>query len=137
MPQTGNIDIAGSKHHLTKHTSSAHFKHCSFQKILVHVQDSVNDADQTVSAGDIAARKALFAQLPWEEIAHLETASIRSDVQMPLVQFLKKVAIQASFGNADAIDLMQSTVTVSCSACCLYGELWASTWAKALFDIIC
>ncbi len=60
----------------------------------------------------LTACKALFAQLPWEEIAQLEVAVIRKNVQLPLIQFLTTVATQAE-GNADATELMHSAMTVS------------------------
>jgi hypothetical protein len=64
----------------------------------------------------LTACKALFAQLPWEDIAQLEVAVIRKDVQLPLIQFLTTVAMQAE-GNADAAELMHSAMTVS-EVCC-------------------
>ena len=64
----------------------------------------------------LTACKALFAQLPWEDIAQLEAAVTRKDVQLPLILFLTTVAMQAE-GNADATELMHSAMTVS-GACC-------------------
>ncbi|DBA95921.1 TPA: hypothetical protein ACH3X1_001448 [Trebouxia sp. C0004] len=58
----------------------------------------------------LTACKVLFAQLPWEDIAQLEVVVIRTDVQLPLIQFLTTVAMQAE-GNAGASDLMHSAMT--------------------------
>ncbi|KAL0036203.1 hypothetical protein WJX79_007899 [Trebouxia sp. C0005] len=58
----------------------------------------------------LTACKALFAQLPWEDIAQLEVAVIRNDVQLPLIQFLTTVAMKVE-GNADATELMHSAMT--------------------------
>lgn len=64
----------------------------------------------------LTACKALFAQLPWEDIAQLEVAVIRNDVQLPLIQFLTTVAMKVE-GNADATELMHSAMTVSAICC--------------------
>ena len=71
-------------------------------------------AGPAAEAEGVAACKALFAQMPWEDIAQLDVTSIRNEVLLPLVQFLQKVAKQASLGNADAAELLQSTMTVTC-----------------------
>lgn len=68
----------------------------------------------------LTACKALFAQLPWEDIAQLEVPVIREDVQLPLIHFLTTVAMQAE-GNADASELMHSAMTVSEAYC---NGLW-------------
>ncbi len=80
-----------------------------------------NAADSDTSPEALApegltACKALFAQLPWEDIAQLEVAVIRKDVQLPLIQFLRTVAMQVE-GNADATELMHSAMTVSEAGC--------------------
>jgi len=80
-----------------------------------------NAADSDTSPEALApegltACKTLFAQLPWEDIAQLEVAVIRKDVQLPLIQFLRTVAMQVE-GNADATELMHSAMTVSEAGC--------------------
>ena len=81
---------------------------------LTAVSDTSPEA---LAPGGLTACKALCAQLPWEDIAQLEVAVIRKDVQLPLIQFLTTVAMQAE-GNADATELMHSAMTVS-DACCI------------------
>ncbi len=77
--------------------------------------DSDTSPEALAPEGLIAC-KALFAQLPWEDIAQLDVAVIRKDVQLPLIQYLRTVAMQAE-GNADATELMHSAMTVS-EVCC-------------------
>ena len=70
------------------------------------------DTEQGTEAGELAACKALFAQLPWEEISDLHAVCIREHVRLPLLQHLTTIAGQASLGNVDAADLMHSIMTV-------------------------
>lgn len=68
--------------------------------------------EQGTEAGQVAACKALFAQLPWEEVTELDADSIREGVRLPLLQHLTTVAGQASQGSSDAADLVHSIMTV-------------------------
>lgn len=73
--------------------------------------------EQDADTGQIAACKALFAQLPWEEVSKLDAESIREGVRLPLLQLLTKIAKQASHGNSDAADLVHSIMTVWHKSC--------------------
>ena len=68
--------------------------------------------EQGTEAGQLAACKVLFAQLPWEEVSELDADSIREGVRLPLLQYLITIAGQASLGNSDAADLVHSVMTV-------------------------
>ncbi len=76
---------------------------------------------EAVAPEGLTACKALFAQLPWEDIAQLEVAIIRKDVQLPLIQFLTTAAMQVE-GNADASELMHSAMTVSKACFSVLGD---------------
>ena len=71
-----------------------------------------SNTEQDADMRQIAACKALFAQLPWEEVSELDAEAIREGVRLPLLQLLTRIAHQASHGNADAADLMHSIMTV-------------------------
>ena len=77
-----------------------------------------NSSQPDHNAGSLTACRALFAQLPWEDIDQLDADSIRAGVQLPLINFLQHLALAAAAGNADAADLMQSTITVACRLLC-------------------
>lgn len=68
--------------------------------------------EQGTESGQVAACKALFAQLPWEEVTELKVDSIRDGVRLPLLQHLTNIAGQASQGSSDAADLVHSIMTV-------------------------
>lgn len=74
-----------------------------------HLQGSAG-TEQGTEAGQVAACKALFAQLPWEEVTELDADTIQADVRLPLLQHLTTIAGQASLG--DAADLVHSIMTV-------------------------
>lgn len=81
------------------------------------MQGSAANTEQGTDKGQLAACKALFAQLPWEDIPELHADSIREGVRLPLLQLLTTVAKQASHGNSNAADLMHSIMTVWHKSC--------------------
>ena len=83
------------------------------------------EPDSNHGAGTLTACRALFAQLPWEDIAQLDADSIRTGVQTLLVNFLQHLAPKAAGGDADAADLMQSNVTVPCRLVCCFQIILA------------
>lgn len=92
--------------------------------------------EQGTEAGQLAACKVLFVQLPWEEVSELDADSIREGVRLPLLQHLTTLAGQASLGNSDAADLVHSIMTVWHKPCRLglhsaepvvTGRLWPAS----------
>ena len=80
--------------------------------MLLMQQQESGQPGSALGDGTLAACKTLFAQLPWEAMHQLPEDVIRTHVLPQLIDFLHDLAPQAAAGDPDAVDLMQSTITV-------------------------